>query len=665
MPIPVASLLAGLSAADRVALVSVVPAWTAAIERAAADLGVPLLVAEPRSIPMANLLPEPERVGTDRLVAAFAARELHGAPVIVVDLGTATTVDGVDASGAFAGGAILPGPELSGRALSRGTAQLPAVRMDTPDHALGRDTAEAIASGVILGQVDAISGLIRRIAAELVPARQRARVVLTGGGSMAPWATAIRGVDVVDPDLVMRGLGLLADRMAGVAGVMRAIRSMQVPRPPLAGRFILLGVTGSIAAYKAAELVRLLIAAGADVQVLMTHSAAQFIGPLTLETLSRRRVMLDPLELLPDRRIGHIVAADSADAILVAPATARWMAAMANGLSDDVITATALASTAPVIVAPGHGRRHVRPSGHARERRDAALVRLHDRRAGDRARWRPARSGQGAWRSCRSWSTRWNRPSPAARSASRTLDCVLRWTPPRCPRTWPGWHVLVTAGGTAEPIDPVRFIGNHSTGKMGAAIAEAALARGASVTLIKGTTSVPLPEAADIVDAPTTAEMRRAVLEHLPHADVLIMAAAVADFRPRQSSATKLDRSQGLTLELEATEDILAEASALARAAQAAGRLAPRRPVLVGFAAETGSLERASAKAVRKGVDLLVANDVSEPGSGFGTDTNRVTILVPGQPPEPWPQLTKLEVAHRILDRVVAIRGGWGASSAS
>ena len=212
-----ASLLAGISATDRVALVSVVPAWTAAIVQAAADRGVPLAVAEHRTIPMANLLAEPERIGADRLVAAFAARELHGSPVIVVDLGTATTVDGVDASGAFAGGAILPGPELSARALARGTAQLPAIRTEAPEHALGRDTVEAIASGVILGQVEAISGLIRRIAAELVPARRSAQVVLTGGGSTAPWASAIRGVDVVDPDLVLRGLGLLADRMAGVA----------------------------------------------------------------------------------------------------------------------------------------------------------------------------------------------------------------------------------------------------------------------------------------------------------------------------------------------------------------------------------------------------------------------------------------------------------------
>ena len=175
---------------------------------------------------------------------------------------------------------------------------------------------------------------------------------------------------------------------------------------------------------------------------------------------------------------------------------------------------------------------------------------------------------------------------------------------------------MVTAGGTAEPIDPVRFIGNRSTGRMGVAIAEAALARGARVTLIHGMTSVPLPADADLVDAPTTAAMRDAVLASLPDADALIMAAAVADFRPRRSADTKLGRGDGLTLELEPTEDILAEASALAHERADAGGA---RPVLVGFAAETGSLERAPAKAARKRVDLLVANDVSEPGSGFGT----------------------------------------------
>ena len=191
-----------------------------------------------------------------------------------------------------------------------------------------------------------------------------------------------------------------------------------------------------------------------------------------------------------------------------------------------------------------------------------------------------------------------------------------------------GWRVLVTAGGTAEPIDPVRYIGNRSTGRMGVAIAEAALGRGAQVTLVHGLTSVALPEGAALVAAPTAAEMRSAVLDALDDCDVLVMAAAVADFRPRTSATTKIARAgSGLTLELEPTSDILAEAVSLVR------DRAPR-PVMVGFAAETGSLDRARDKAARKGVDLLVANDVAEQGSGFGTETNRVTIVAPGRADE-------------------------------
>jgi phosphopantothenoylcysteine decarboxylase/phosphopantothenate--cysteine ligase len=424
----------------------------------------------------------------------------------------------------------------------------------------------------------------------------------------------------------------------------------------LEGRLIVLGVTGSIAAYKAAELVRLLTAAGADVQVLMTRSATEFIGPLTLETLSRRRIMADPLELLPDRRIGHIVAADAADAILVAPATARWIAAMANGLADDVVTATCLATSAPVIVAPAmDGEMYSHPAtranvetlrsfgysvvepesgplasgavGQGRLADPGALLSALEQAVGGRPIRQPDRT---------------LRPPVAELAHARDLE---------------GWGVVVTAGGTAEPIDPVRFIGNRSSGRMGVAIAEAALARGAQVTLIHGMTSVPLPPGALLVSAPTTAAMRAAVLDALPSADVLIMAAAVADFRPRTQAGSKLARGDGLTLELEPTEDILAEASAIAH------RRDPR-PILVGFAAETGSLNKAPAKAARKRVDLLVANDVSEPGSGFGTETNRVTLIRPGEPPEAWPQLTKAEVAHRLLDRVLALKGTSGASSA-
>ncbi len=431
------------------------------------------------------------------------------------------------------------------------------------------------------------------------------------------------------------------------------------------GRLILLGVTGSIAAYKAAELARLLIAAGAEVQVLMTHSATQFIGPLTLETLSRRRVMLDPLELLADRRIGHIVAADSADAILVAPATARWLGAMANGLADDVVTATCLASCAPVVVAPAmDGEMYAHPATRGNvERLRSFGYAIVEPEVGALA---SGQTGQGrlaelphlvdaviaavAGRPIRE-------PDPSRRppveAAAQNQDLA-------------GWHIVVTAGGTAEPIDPVRYIGNRSTGKMGIAVATAALARGARVTLIRGMTSVPPPDGAKLVEAQTTAEMRAAVMAALPDADALVMAAAVADFRPRTTATAKLTRDGALILDLEPTEDILAEASAWARGQGTDLRAGTNRrpPVLVGFAAETGSLERASDKAVRKGVDLLVANDVSEQGSGFGTDTNRVTLIAAGSPPEAWPQLTKLEVAHRLLDRVLAVRVPVGASSA-
>jgi phosphopantothenoylcysteine decarboxylase/phosphopantothenate--cysteine ligase len=427
---------------------------------------------------------------------------------------------------------------------------------------------------------------------------------------------------------------------------------------PLEGRLILLGVTGSIAAYKAAELLRLLRGAGADVQVMMSRAATHFIGPLTMETLSGHPVMLDPLELQPDRRISHIVAADAADAVLVAPATARWLGAMANGLADDIITAVCLATSAPVVVGPAmDGDMYAHPatqgnvkrlrafgytivdpasgplaSGQVGVGRLAALPLLVETVSGIVA-GRPIRQPDAAAR-------------PPRSQAARTADLA-------------GWHVVVSAGGTSEPIDPVRFIGNRSSGRMGFAIAEAALQRGARVTLVKGTTSVPLPAGAEVVEAETAERMREAVLAALPGCDALVMAAAVADFRPRTVATAKLSRAEGLTLDLEPTPDILAEAARIARAAGAAD--APR-PLIVGFAAETGSLERAPEKAARKGVDLLVANDVSEPGSGFGTETNRVTIIAPGSPPESWPSASKSQVAHGLLDRLLRLRGSSGAS---
>ena len=418
----------------------------------------------------------------------------------------------------------------------------------------------------------------------------------------------------------------------------------------LDGRLVLLGVTGSIAAYKSAELARALTAAGADVQVLMSHTAQAFIGPLTMQTLTRRKPMTDPLELLPDQRIAHIVAADTADLVLVAPATARWLAAMAAGLADDVITVTCLATTAPVVVAPAmDGDMYSHPATRAN------VARLRDEFG-----YVIVEPGVGSLASGAVGQGRLVEPADIMTAVHRALDgrpirqpdAALR--PPLetagSDATLHGLRVVVTAGGTAEPIDPVRYIGNRSTGKMGVAIAEAALARGAQVTLIHGMTSVPLPDGADLVAAPSAAEMRDAVLAAVTSADVLIMAAAVADFRPKRVEPSKIARNgAGLTLELEPTSDILAEAVGVARQGG-------RDTVIVGFAAETGSLDRARDKADRKGVDLLVANDVTQEGSGFGTDTNRVTIVVPGEPSDEWPVMSKRQVAHRLLDRVLRLR---------
>ena len=418
----------------------------------------------------------------------------------------------------------------------------------------------------------------------------------------------------------------------------------------LGGRLVALGVTGSIAAYKAVELLRLLQAEGADVVVLLSPSAAQFVGPLTFEALSRHPVEADVLRLLPDGRIGHIVVADSADAIVVAPATAHWLGSMANGLAGDTVTATALASAAPVVVAPamdGEMWSHRATQSNVARLRDEFGYAIVEPDSG------PLASGQ----------------SGVGRLAElpRIVDAVVEAVrdrpvrvpdpdarPPRIesPREadLAGRHLLVTAGGTAEPIDPVRFIGNRSTGKMGAAIAEAALARGATVTLVVGHVTAALPAGAEVVRVETTAEMRDAVLDLIGRSDVLVMAAAVADFRPRRRSTTKLTREggDGLTLELEPTEDILAGAGAAARAA---GAREPRT-LLLGFAAETGSLDRAADKLRRKNIDMIVANDVSEAGSGFGTDTNRVTILTADGEHAELPLLAKRAVADLLLDRV-------------
>ena len=423
----------------------------------------------------------------------------------------------------------------------------------------------------------------------------------------------------------------------------------------LDGRLIGLGVTGSIAAYKAVELMRLLRAEGADVVAMLTPSATHFVGPLSFAALSRHAVETDVLALQPDGRIGHIVVADAADAILVAPATAHWLAAMAAGLAGDVVTATCLASAAPVVVAPamdGDMWTHPATRANVARLRDVFGYIVVEPETG------PLASGQsGVGRLAdlpaiveavvAAVETRPVRtPDPTARPAlvEPPGDADLE-----------GRHVIVTAGGTREPIDPVRFIGNRSTGRMGVALAEAALARGARVTLIAANLDVAPPADADVVRVESTADLRSALLRCVDAGfDALVMAAAVADFRPAARADRKLERGAGLTLELEPTTDVLAEVARIVGGASGDAVRSRARPVLVGFAAETGSLERAPDKLRRKGVDLLVANDVAEPGSGFGTDTNRVSILAADGSRDDLPLLPKREVADRVLDRVVA-----------
>jgi phosphopantothenoylcysteine decarboxylase/phosphopantothenate--cysteine ligase len=404
---------------------------------------------------------------------------------------------------------------------------------------------------------------------------------------------------------------------------------VNVEHRPLAGRRVVVGVTGSIAAYKAILIVRRLQDRGAEVDVVMTRSAAAFVTPLTFESLTHRPAITDVLALDAEQQIAHIELAEAADAVVIAPATANLIAELAAGLVGSALTALACASRAPVVVAPAMDAGMW--TNQVTQRNVSTLRELG---------YRVIEPEVGA---LASGLTGIGRLAETATIADAVERLFVR------AGDLDGLRVVVSAGGTREPIDPVRFIGNRSTGRMGAAIARAAIDRGARVTAVAGRTEVPLPDDARIVRAETTSAMRDAVLGAVvdDEADALIMAAAVADFRPVNTADTKLTRDGPLTIELEPTEDILAEVG------RRAAVLDPR-PFVVGFAAETGSLDRIANKLRRKGADLLVANDVTEPGSGFGSDTNRVVILAADGTREELPLLTKREVADLLLDRVAA-----------
>ncbi len=395
----------------------------------------------------------------------------------------------------------------------------------------------------------------------------------------------------------------------------------------LNGRRIVVGVAGGIAAYKAAELVRALVKLGASVRVVMTEAAQAFITPLTLQSLSQQPVATDTFDLSQEQTIGHIQVADWAELLVIAPATADIIARLAHGLANDLLSTVALACRAPLLLAPAMNvNMWQHPATQANLR---VLVERGVSTCGpDAGELACGWVGQG-------------RMMEAADIAAACVQALGR-------RDWQGRRVLVTAGPTFEPIDPVRFVGNRSTGKMGFAIARQAARRGAQVTLVAGPVALATPPGVRRVDVETALQMREATLAHAEGQALIVMTAAVGDYRPADVAPHKLKKDalgDAPSLLLTRNPDILAE-------------LAGRAPVVVGFAAETEDVERhATAKLRAKGCDLIVANDVSEAGSGFGTDTNRVLIVGRDGAVESLPQLTKDEVADRILDRAARLLG--------
>ncbi len=398
----------------------------------------------------------------------------------------------------------------------------------------------------------------------------------------------------------------------------------RTPRRPFRGRRVVLGVTGGIAAYKAIAVARELTLAGAAVDVVLTRGALKFVRPLSFEALTGRPVHTS---LYPqgDPNL-HIRLARDAHAVVVAPATANFLARAAAGMADDLLAAVLLATEAPVVFCPAmNDRMHAHPATQGNLRR---LAEIGYRLAGPAVGPLAWGEGEGPGRMIE--------PDEIVAHAGRTLEG---------PGPLAGRRVVVTAGGTREPIDPVRYIGNRSSGRMGYEVAAAAWRRGAGVLLVSGPSPLPAPTGVELRRIETAEEMRAVVEAALPGADALVMAAAVADFRPAEPAAQKLKKEAGgvSELRLQATADVL-------RATRYARRAGS---VVVGFALETAdAVENGRRKLVAKGLDLLVVNDATEPGAGFEVETNRVVLLSPGAPDEALPLMPKSEVADRILDRV-------------
>jgi phosphopantothenoylcysteine decarboxylase / phosphopantothenate---cysteine ligase len=399
----------------------------------------------------------------------------------------------------------------------------------------------------------------------------------------------------------------------------------------LDGKELILGVSGSIAAYKAVYLLRELGRLGAGVTVCLTEHAARFVGALTFRTLSGRPVLSDLFDPQSEDAVEHVALADRAHAIVVAPATANLLGKAAHGIADDFLTTLLLAARCPVLMAPamdGGMWEHPAVTANAALLRQRGVTVLEP----DAGALASGQSGQGRL--------------PEIDAILDALHGLL--VPVRDLATD---RILITAGPTREPIDPVRYISNRSSGKMGYSLARAALRRGAQVTLVSGPTAMPPPGGVVFVPVESAEEMRRAVIHHLPSASMVIKAAAVADYRVKQPSATKIKGKRDLTLELLANPDILAEVAARRTGA-----------FVVGFAAETHEVARnARAKLEAKGVDLLVANDVSRKGIGFDADDNEVLLIDRWGGERPLPRMSKDAVADAILDHILGTRAAAAA----
>ena len=392
----------------------------------------------------------------------------------------------------------------------------------------------------------------------------------------------------------------------------------------LTGKCVVLGISGGIAAYKAADLVSRLVKMGACVRVVMTENACRFVAPITFETLSGSKTYVDQFDRAYE--IEHISLAKQADVLLIAPATGNIIAKIANGIADDLLSSVALAMPAPIMIAPAMNSQMYR--AQATQDNIATLKKRGVHFVGPK-------SGRLA---CGDEDIgRMSEPEEIAEAVVELLNKK---------RDLSGKHVMVTAGPTREPLDPVRYLTNHSSGKMGYAIAEAAVKRGAAVTLISGPVSIAAPQGVELISVTTTGALYSEVLARAADCDAVIQAAAPADYSPIEYSEKKLKKTgEALTVTFAHTPDV----------AKALGEQKKKGQVLVAFAAETDNLiENAKAKRLKKNADLIIANDVTQPGAGFSVDTNRVTIIGEGFEDE-LPLMSKSDVADAILDRVVEL----------